>query len=516
MKARNVVTLLALSLAIVAIGFTGCTAPAGQQAAAGGGSAGNVTGGDGSGGDGTAAVGEGSGADGSADGGETTGAPDRTGTLRVLVTDKPFPFEFISEALVTITRVEAKLGRGDDDTDDCEGDDDDGDGGADDGDDGDDDADDDDDGDDTDDDGGDTDDGGDDTDGDGGDTDDEGEGGKTGADDEDRYDFEDDGIEASRIDDDGDDDADDDTDDEGEDGKTDSDEEGHDAEKDGVDDGESDDGDDDGDDDDGDDGDDTDDEGEDGKTDADEDGHDDGDDDADSADDDDDDSDEADDSDDAEDSTPFVVLFEGERTFDLLELRNGRTDLLAEATIPAGNYKELRLIVTEGQITLTDGSVFPLTVPSGEQTGIKLKLNFEVAAEEETVLLLDIDLSRAFSAIPSGHIDDVETIRGFKFSPSIAMRLIELAEAATISGTVTDPDGNPLADVSVTAFDGETEVTGTATDADGTYALSGLPAGTYRLQFTAPGFQEAELTDRTVEAGQTIEGTDIALIPDAE
>ncbi|MCP4250209.1 MAG: carboxypeptidase regulatory-like domain-containing protein [bacterium] len=70
--------------------------------------------------------------------------------------------------------------------------------------------------------------------------------------------------------------------------------------------------------------------------------------------------------------------------------------------------------------------------------------------------------------------------------------------------------------MSVTTLYTETEVTGTATDPDGTYTLTGLPAGTYRLEFTAPGFQDAELTDQTVEAGQIVEGTDIALLPDAE
>jgi hypothetical protein len=172
----------------------------------------------------------------------------------------------------------------------------------------------------------------------------------------------------------------------------------------------------------------------------------------------------------------------------------------------------MRLIVTRGVVTLTDGREFDLRVPSGGQSGIKLHFTFTVDDGEETQLLLDVDLSRAFRAIPSGHIDDPSTIREFQFHPSLAMRLINLLEAGSIAGRVTaEADGSPVEGAAVTAYRGDDEVTSTATEADGTYVLSGLPTGRYRVEVSAPGFQDADMDDVAVSAGQETSGVDFVL-----
>lgn len=250
-------------------------------------------------------------------------------------------------------------------------------------------------------------------------------------------------------------------------------------------------------------------------------GEDEGDDAANDADEDDADEDDADDdSDDEEDhdkdgDSAWVTVFSGEKSFDLLDLRNGRTDLLAEAELPAGTYDQLRLIVTAGEVTLTDGRVFPLKVPSGEQSGIKLHFEFEVADEGQTQLLLDVDLSRAFQAIPSGRIDDVSTIRSFKFSPSIAMRLANLLEAGSISGLVTDSAAAPLEGAAVTAYrgsgDAAEEVTTSVSEADGSYQLIGLPSGSYRLVFSKDRYADFEIPAVDVQAGAATENVNASL-----
>ncbi|UCG16295.1 MAG: DUF4382 domain-containing protein [Phycisphaerales bacterium] len=220
--------------------------------------------------------------------------------------------------------------------------------------------------------------------------------------------------------------------------------------------------------------------------------------------------------------TPWITVYEGEMSFDLVKLRDGRTDLLADVQIPAGEYNQMRVTVTEGWITLipeedgdTDGRVFPLRVPSGENSDIDLHLWFDVWPGHEKTLLLDVDMSRTFKPVPGGEINGPGEIREFTFTPWLGLRLTEMDGAGSISGVVTEVGTNgldPVHGVSVTAYDdADIEVTTTASNANGAYTVSGLEAGEYRLEFWAAGFEEAELTGIAVTTGQTTEGVDVTL-----
>lgn len=117
------------------------------------------------------------------------------------------------------------------------------------------------------------------------------------------------------------------------------------------------------------------------------------------------------------DSSTVVVLLDSLIGFNLLDLRNGVSADLAEATVPVNDYTQLRVIVSEdASVVLSDGRVFPLKVPSGSQTGIKLNLtplNLEEGSEAD--ILVDFNVEESF--VVQGNPSTSAGINGFIFKP---------------------------------------------------------------------------------------------------
>ncbi|MGA8528132.1 MAG: carboxypeptidase regulatory-like domain-containing protein, partial [Acidobacteriaceae bacterium] len=76
---------------------------------------------------------------------------------------------------------------------------------------------------------------------------------------------------------------------------------------------------------------------------------------------------------------------------------------------------------------------------------------------------------------------------------------------ATLNGTVTDPSGAvvPNASVVVTQQEGTAAPRTVATNAQGAYSISDLPAGNYTVTVSVPGFQKFQATNVTLEVAQT-------------
>ncbi|MCZ6653416.1 MAG: DUF4382 domain-containing protein, partial [Planctomycetota bacterium] len=200
-------------------------------------------------------------------------------------------------------------------------------------------------------------------------------------------------------------------------------------------------------------------------------------------------------------SSAFVTILDEEVSFNLLDLQNGVTAPLASASLTASSYSQIRFIVSSGHVVLADGREFELTVPSGEQTGIKLTFDFTITGDETTTLLLDVDVSKAFVPIPGGDVNDASQIESFLFKPSLALRITELELTGTASGEVVDELDAPLAGVAVSAFLGDVGVTTTATAEDGSYVLNGLESGTYSVVYSLAGFTAETVFDIEVTAG---------------
>ena len=78
------------------------------------------------------------------------------------------------------------------------------------------------------------------------------------------------------------------------------------------------------------------------------------------------------------------------------------------------------------------------------------------------------------------------------------------AEAASISGTVTGPDGAPMRAAFVQARNAQLKMTvSVLSDNQGRYAAENLPAGEYRLSIRAPGFTAAPKSGVKLTADQS-------------
>jgi hypothetical protein len=102
----------------------------------------------------------------------------------------------------------------------------------------------------------------------------------------------------------------------------------------------------------------------------------------------------------------WVVLATPNASFDLMTLQNGVSVSLGDATVEAGTYRSIRLILDTEQSSITlkndmvlsASSVPSILFPSAGKTGIKVMFDtpIDVEAGETTELLIDFDAEESF------------------------------------------------------------------------------------------------------------------------
>lgn len=185
----------------------------------------------------------------------------------------------------------------------------------------------------------------------------------------------------------------------------------------------------------------------------------------------------------------FIILMEEEVDVNLLKLTNGVTAQMADLDVPVGTYDLVRVYVRGTNVVLTDGRVFDLKVPSGEQTGIKIfiKPGLTVTGGISSDLLLDFDVSKSFVA--KGNIKKVDGINGFNFKPVI--KASNMSTAGSLIGnvsTIIEEMSMPLEGSQVSVIVADTINTAAFTDVDGNYMIMGLQGGTYKAIAELEGY----------------------------
>lgn len=120
----------------------------------------------------------------------------------------------------------------------------------------------------------------------------------------------------------------------------------------------------------------------------------------------------------------FSINLDVPQQIDLLNLQSSDFEFLANnATVPAGDYEWMRLKVIADQNTMDSyiiftvgGAQYPLYVPSGNQTGLKLNNGFTVPEDGVLNLTVDFDLRKSI-------VDPKNAATAYKLKP--VLRLVQ-------------------------------------------------------------------------------------------
>ncbi|HET8848409.1 MAG TPA: DUF4382 domain-containing protein, partial [Marinobacter sp.] len=117
----------------------------------------------------------------------------------------------------------------------------------------------------------------------------------------------------------------------------------------------------------------------------------------------------------------------------LLDLQGGVAEpLITDEEVPAGPYTEIRLLIDNDSSFVTRESTgdatYTLAVPSGEQSGLKLKGDFEITADATTSYTIDFDVRKSILD-PQG-----PALGDYMLKP--VLRLVRNDNVGTIEGTV--------------------------------------------------------------------------------
>ncbi|WP_233867695.1 DUF4382 domain-containing protein [Paraburkholderia adhaesiva] len=185
---------------------------------------------------------------------------------------------------------------------------------------------------------------------------------------------------------------------------------------------------------------------------------------------------------------------------DLLSLTNGTMATLGQATLPAGQYQQVRLVLAPNQGNTPSNSVVvsgttneqALATPSATQSGLKIIRPFEVAANSTVDLVLDFNACK--SVVQQGN-------------GSYALKPVITATPMTVAGTIDGFVAVAEAGATVYAEQNGKVVSGTVADSTGHFVFSTLVQsstnGNYDIVIAQPNETTGIVTSVPVVVGAT-------------
>lgn len=181
----------------------------------------------------------------------------------------------------------------------------------------------------------------------------------------------------------------------------------------------------------------------------------------------------------------WVTVSDTPASYDLLSLRNGSSALLANATLRAGLYTQIRLILGAGSYVVIDGVPVELEVASGFETGIKLNHQFVIEEDQTYEITLDFDAGRSIRPI------------GLLYRLQPVIRIVVNQTSGSISGFVLPAEARATVMVMASV---DTLSTTACDTTNGYFKFPAVPEGTYDLHVSATAglFRDTVVTNVAV------------------
>jgi hypothetical protein len=187
----------------------------------------------------------------------------------------------------------------------------------------------------------------------------------------------------------------------------------------------------------------------------------------------------------------------------LLDLQNGVLATLGQTPLPAGNYTQMRLLLaTNGGMPLansvvpTGGSEVALKTPSGQQTGLKMNVDINIAPDQMADFVVDFNACKSVVSAGASGMYLLKPV--VSVTPNFISGVRGMVDAS-IDGD-TGANTQIMLEQPGTSTQPPLVIKATTPDANGGYLLQPVAPGTYDLVVTSNGHATAVVTGVVVQS----------------
>lgn len=178
-----------------------------------------------------------------------------------------------------------------------------------------------------------------------------------------------------------------------------------------------------------------------------------------------------------------------DKKINLIALTGDNQAYIGGVKIPAGKINQIRLILGKDNYLVKDGRKIILKNSSGQESGLKLKLDRDLRSGVTYDLVVDFDAAR--SIVQAGNSDQ------YLLKP--VLRVV-LDEQAVIQGTIL-----PIEAKATVYGISQSDTVATRVDEQGYFKLRGLQEGTYLVSIVSSyGYENKELKSVKALTGQPV------------